>query len=39
MTRTLCCLCVSTGLLLAACKTPTGGQHGGNGGEIGRAHV
>ncbi len=32
MTRTLCWLCIGTGLTLGACKIPTGGHHGGNGG-------
>ena len=35
MTRTLCRLCVGTGLMLGACKIPTGGHHGGGGGNGG----
>src|ERR1700747_144754 len=32
MTRTLARLCVATGLILGACKIPTGGHHGGGNG-------
>src|SRR5690348_2306138 len=32
VTRTLARLCVGTGLILGACKNPTGGNHGGGNG-------